>query len=284
MEAKQEQIKKLINQIATTIPEITEEQINQTIYKYQNDSRSMEDITKELKESADRILNNYYIKIRNKNIEAGTAESNINEIIKSIDILKENNILQNNLFIYGGTVPYLITSQKPKRYIEDIDTYANIFDMENIRNEIYSNPEQYKVIFDTLNETGEDYGLEIKVGNTEISVFPVIQNEQSMNIRNFQIKNLDQKVILKDTVFSDLNFEELKTSTTLNNQNINIIKPEWTYITKVKSGRKKDQMDCVVLKDCINKKELDYINSKMRNIPEVYTKEVTMTKDSIKTR
>ena len=284
MEEKQEQIKKLINQLATTVPEITEEQINKTIYKYQNDSRSIEEIEQELKEISGNILNNYYIKIKNKNIEEGKIPSNINEIKESINILEENNILKSNLFIYGGTVPYLITSQKPKRYIEDIDTYASIFDMENIRNEIYSNPEQYKVIFDTLNETGEDYGLEIKVGNTEISVFPVIQNEQSMNIRNFQIKNLDQKVILKDTVFSDLNFEELKTSTTLNNQNINIIKPEWTYITKVKSGRKKDQMDCVVLKDCINKKELDYINSKMRNIPEVYTKEVTMTKDSIKTR
>ena len=284
MEDKQKQIKKLINQIAITIPGITEEQINQTIYKYQNDTRSIEVISKELKESTDRILNDYYIKIRNKNIEAGKMPSNINEIIESINILEKNNILQKNLFIYGGTVPYLITSQKPKRYIEDIDTYANIFDMENIRNEIYSNSEQYKIIFDTLNETGEDYGLEIKVGNTEISIFPIIQNEQGMDIRNFQLKNLNQKIILKDTVFSDLNFEELKTSTTLNNQSINIIKPEWTYITKGKSNRKKDQMDCIVLKDCINKKELDYINSKMRNIPEVYTKEIAMTKDSIKTR
>ena len=46
---------------------------------------------------------------------------------------------------------------------------------------IANNPDKYKIISDTLQATGKEYGFEMLVDGVRVSVFPTIEPERSPN-------------------------------------------------------------------------------------------------------
>lgn len=208
------------------------------------------------------------------NIKAKKGEySNFDSIMEAVRIILNSDI-KSKITIYGGTVPYLITGEKPKRVIGDIDLHVSLDDMEEVRNCIKTNSDKFNILIDTKNYSQEDFGLEMKVNNVDVSIFPYVLKEEGKVVRNFQYEESSKKIIEKATMFYGLNEENSTIKTKIENEEVRLQKPEYTYIQKNVSLREKDRIDIEVLNKIVKQDEIDYLKKITKTPEKVYQKEI----------
>lgn len=92
-----------------------------------------EQIDKRFEIIDENIKNERRKKFLEEQVRNGTDNSNFSNIKKTVGMLFEDEFLSTKLSIYGGTIPYLMTNEDPKRIIGDVDTHAKLEDMDKIR-------------------------------------------------------------------------------------------------------------------------------------------------------
>ena len=102
------------------IEDVISKMLEQNLSKEQIDER-FELINESLKGEARN-------KILEEQVKSGKADSNFSSIRETIGILFDDAMLSPILSIYGGTIPYIMTGDEPKRIIGDVDTHAKMED------------------------------------------------------------------------------------------------------------------------------------------------------------
>jgi hypothetical protein len=166
-----------------------------------------------------------------------------------------------------------MTGEQPQRIIGDIDTHVSMQDMQFVRKIIANNPEKYKIISDTLQATGKEYGFEMLVDGITVSVFPTIEDERGMVINNFHENELENSMKLVSTIFYGVDEKEEIEVIDVNGIPVRIMSPEFTYITKGVAGRPKDIEDRKVLEQVIRPEKLEQMEIDMKT-PERLAVEV----------
>lgn len=242
--------------------------IDYFISKILEQNLTKEQIDKRFEIIDENIKNERRTKFLEKQVRNGTANSNFSNIKKTIGMLFEDEFLSTKLSVYGGTIPYLMTNEDPKRIIENVNTYANFEDMDKIREYIIEHQDKYHVISDSLQLCSEDYGIELSVNGINVSIFPTIATKDGMIVRNFSIQRSTDQITTKSTLFGGIDEQSLIVNYNSDGQNIRLMSPEFTYITKKVANREKDIVDNEVLSNVIDKEKLKQIDSIMKK-PEV---------------
>lgn len=227
-----------------------------------------EQIDKRFEIIDENIKNERRKKFLEEQVRNGIDNSNFSNIKKTVGMLFEDEFLSTKLSIYGGTIPYLMTNEDPKRIIGDVDTHAKLEDMDKIREYITEHQEKYHVISDSLQLCGEDYGIELSVNGIDVSIFPTIATKDGMIVRNFSIQKSTDQITTKSTLFGGIDEQSLIVNYNSDGQNIRLMSPEFTYITKKVANREKDIVDNEVLSNVIDKEKLKQIDAIMKK-PEV---------------
>ncbi len=207
-------------------------------------------------------------------IKSGNVTGVFSGIRKTINTIFSDENLSSKLAIYGGTIPYLLTGEEPKRIIGDVDTYASLDDMPAIRSYVSKNPDKYPILYDSLELTGEDYGMELSVHGTDVSIFPFIAKEDGFVVRNFNIQRAAGEITTQSTFFGGVNIKEQIINHNSDGTNIRIMSPEFTYITKRAANREKDIMDNHVLEKAINKDKLKQMSKSMESPETIETTKI----------
>lgn len=258
------------------IEQFTEKILEQNLTKEQIDRR-FEVIDESIKdEKREKMLE--------EQVRSGKADSNFSNIRETIGILFDDQILSSTLSIYGGTIPYIMTGEEPKRIIGDVDTHAKLEDMTKIREYILEHQDKYHIISDSLQLCGEDYGMELSVNGVDVSIFPTIATKEGMVVRNFSIQKTTEQITTKATLFGGINEENQIVNYNSNGRNIRLMSPEFTYITKAVARREKDIIDNQVLAKVIDNEKLGQMSSTMKKpeVIETQTKKITIENDKKK--
>lgn len=258
------------------IEQFTEKILEQNLSKEQIDRR-FEVIDESIKDEKKK-------KMLEEQVKSGKADSNFANIRETIGILFDDQILSPTLSIYGGTIPYIMTGEEPKRIIGDVDTHAKLEDMAKIRKYILEHQDKYHIISDSLQLCGEDYGLELSVNGVDVSIFPTIASNEGMVVRNFSIQESLQQITTKATLFGGINEENQIVNYNSNGRNIRLMSPEFTYITKAAAKREKDIIDNQVLAKVVDSEKLRQMSSTMKKpeVVETQTKQITIGNDKKK--
>lgn len=199
-----------------------------------------------------------------REVKSGERPSNFGDIVNTVETLFSDEALSSKLSIYGGTIPYLTTGEQPRRMIGDIDTHVSMHDMQQVREIIASNPSKYKIISDTLQATGKEYGFEMLVDGVTVSVFPTIEDERGMVVNNFHQNELENTMELVSTVFYGVDERNEIETINVNGRKVRIMSPEFTYITKGVAGRPKDIEDMKVLEKVIRPEKIEQMKQSMK--------------------
>ena len=248
--------------------EFDSSKIDHFISKILEQNLTKEQIDKRFEIIDEKIKNERRKKFLEEQVRNGTANSNFSNIKKTVRILFDDEFLSTKLSIYGGTIPYLMTNEDPKRIIGDVDTHAKLEDMDKIREYIIGHQDKYHVISDSLQLCGEDYGIELSVNGIDVSIFPTIATKDRMIVRNFSIQRSTDQITTISTLFGGIDEQSLIVNYNSDGQNIRLMSPEFTYITKKVANREKDIVDNEVLSNVIDKEKLKQIDSIMKR-PEV---------------
>ena len=243
-----------------------------------------QNLTKEQIDKRFEIIDENIKNERRKNfleeqVRKGTGNSNFLNAKKTVEMLFEDEFLSTKLSIYGGIIPYLMTNEDPKRIIGDVDTHAKLEDMDKIREYITEHQDKYHVISDSLQLCGEDYGIELSVNGFDVSIFPTIATTDGMIVRNFSIQKSIGQIITESTLFGGIDEQNLIVNYNSNGQNIRLMSPEFTYITKKIANREKDIIDNEVLSTVVDKEKLKQIGSIMKK-PEVIEMKIREISDN----
>lgn len=219
-------------------------------------------------------------KVLEEQVKSGMVDSNFSDIRETIGILFDDSMLSSTLSIYGGTIPYIMTGEEPKRIIGDVDTHAKLEDMPKIRKYILEHQDKYHIISDSLQLCGEDYGMELSVNGVDVSIFPTIASNDGMVVRNFSIQESLEQITTKATLFGGINEESQIINYNSNGRNIRLMSPEFTYITKAASKREKDVIDNQVLAKVVDSEKLRQMHSTMKKpeVIETQTKRIDIKK------
>lgn len=255
------------------IEQFTEKILEQNLSKEQIDRR-FEVIDESIKDE----------KMLEEQVKSGKADSNFANIRETIGILFDDQMLSPTLSIYGGTIPYIMTGEEPKRIIGDVDTHAKLEDMAKIREYILEHQDKYHIISDSLQLCGEDYGMELSVNGVDVSIFPTIATKEGMVVRNFSIQKTTEQITTKATLFGGINEENQIVNYNSNGINIRLMSPEFTYITKAAAKREKDIIDNQVLAKVVDSEKLRQMSSTMKKpeVIETQTKQITIGNDKKK--
>ena len=219
-------------------------------------------------------------KVLEEQVKSGMVDSNFSDIRETIGILFDDSMLSSTLSIYGGTIPYIMTGEEPKRIIGDVDTHAKLEDMAKIRKYILEHQDKYHIISDSLQLCGEDYGMELSVNGVDVSIFPTIASNEGMVVRNFSIQESLEQITTKATLFGGINEESQIINYNSNGRNIRLMSPEFTYITKAAAKREKDVIDNQVLAKVVDSEKLRQMHSTMKKpeVIETQTKRIDIKK------
>lgn len=254
------------------IEQFTSKSLEQNLSREQVDRR-FEDIDESIKSETRK-------KVLEEQVKSGMVDSNFSDIRETIGILFDDSMLSSTLSIYGGTIPYIMTGEEPKRIIGDVDTHAKLEDMAKIRKYILEHQDKYHIISDSLQLCGEDYGMELSVNGVDVSIFPTIASNEGMVVRNFSIQESLEQITTKATLFGGINEESQIINYNSNVRNIRLMSPEFTYITKAASKREKDVIDNQVLAKVVDSEKLMQMHSTMKKpeVIETQTKRIDIKK------
>ena len=264
--------------------EFDNSKIEQFIEKILEQNLTKEQIDRRFEVIDESIKDEKKKKMLEEQVRSGKVDSNFSNIRETIGILFDDQILSSTLSIYGGTIPYIMTGEEPKRIIGDVDTHAKLEDMTKIREYILEHQDKYHIISDSLQLCGEDYGMELSVNGVDVSIFPTIATKEGMVVRNFSIQKTTEQITTKATLFGGINEENQIVNYNSNGRNIRLMSPEFTYITKAVARREKDIIDNQVLAKVIDNEKLGQMSSTMKKpeVIETQTKKITIENDKKK--
>ena len=113
--------------------EFDDDKIEQFISKMLEQNLSREQIDRRFEAIDESIKSETRKKVLEEQVKSGMVDSNFSDIRETIGILFDDSMLSSTLSIYGGTIPYIMTGEEPKRIIGDVDTHAKLEDMAKIR-------------------------------------------------------------------------------------------------------------------------------------------------------
>ena len=260
--------------------EFDDDKIEQFTSKMLEQNLSREQIDRRFEAIDESIKSETRKKVLEEQVKSGMVDSNFSDIRETIGILFDDSMLSSTLSIYGGTIPYIMTGEEPKRIIGDVDTHAKLEDMSKIRKYILEHQDKYHIISDSLQLCGEDYGMELSVNGVDVSIFPTIASNDGMVVRNFSIQESVEQITTKATLFGGINEESQIINYNSNGRNIRLMSPEFTYITKAAAKREKDVIDNQVLAKVVDSEKLRQMHSTMKKpeVIETQTKRIDIKK------
>jgi hypothetical protein len=260
--------------------EFDDDKIEQFTPKMLEQNLSREQIDRRFEAIDESIKSETRKKVLEEQVKSGMVDSNFSDIRETVGILFDDSMLSSTLSIYGGTIPYIMTGEEPKRIIGDVDTHAKLEDMSKIRKYILEHQDKYHIISDSLQLCGEDYGMELSVNGVDVSIFPTIASNDGMVVRNFSIQESLEQITTKATLFGGINEESQIINYNSNGRNIRLMSPEFTYITKAAAKREKDVIDNQVLAKVVDSEKLRQMQSTMKKpeVIETQTKRIDIKK------
>lgn len=192
-------------------------------------------------------IRNYFIEKltehNNSNSEIAERESRtfcqIKKVIEKVQkLLKENNL---NIYIAGGTVPYLLLNQDSGRLHDDIDTICKLEDIEKLR-ELFKKEGLYIPEWDSKkhSEGGKDYGFETKIDGVPFGIHPFKYKEGTITQYSFDPYN---KLCKIKTIPIEQLSDYIYTYESRDGKNYNTMSLEYIKLTKDNARRPKDIVD-----------------------------------------
>lgn len=163
----------LINNLLGKIDLLSEDQLQEMIAQVGNENDIKQFFLEKIEEQHrkhDKNPTYYYPNAKKDNRESRTF-SQIKEVINRIQKLLEENGL--NIYISGGTVPYLLLNEDSNRLHDDVDTICKLEDIESLR-ELFKKEGLYKPEWDSKNYSrdGKDYGFEMEIDGVPFGIYP----------------------------------------------------------------------------------------------------------------
>lgn len=235
-----------------------------------NTDLSDEQIKQRIDSTYLRVKENYEKRKTDESIKQGIIEGNINQIRRVAKFIFSDPYLADKVSVYGGSIPYLLTGKDSKRILGDIDTHVDFENMQEIRNYIYNHSDTITILYDSLELSGEDFGMEISVDGLNVSVFPTVARTEGMAIRNFYINSVMNEIEVRETLFPGINEKNEIKVYDVDGVYMRMMSPEFTYITKQVANRPKDIEDNKILETIVNREDVERMRHQMEMPIVVY--------------
>lgn len=233
-------------------------QVKAAYAHFDDESISLERVKKEIENNELRF------RASHANKTVGINENYDKVKAAYLDISK-NEVLSDKLYIYGGTIPYIMSGKTPKRKISDVDTYAKAEDMELIRTAIYQNQANYKIISDSLSLLKEDYGFVFGINDMPVSISPTIDMPDGLYVKSYEYEQTTKHITTKTTMYPDVMIDELKQDVAFGDNKVNILIPEFTYVIKRIANKPKDLEDIDILDTIVDHGRLNLLGKRLAN-------------------
>ena len=254
--------------------DIKEEDLINLENKLFNSDLSEEQIKKRIDLAYLSIKEKFEKRKIDESIKQGIAEGNINQVRETAKTIFSDSYLADKISIYGGSIPYLLTGKDSKRIIGDIDTHVDFDSMQDIRNYIYAYSDIITVLYDSLELSGEDFGMELSINGLDVSIFPTIVTPEGMAIRNFYINRVTNEIEVKETLFPGIVEKDEIRTYDVDGVKMRMMSPEFTYITKQVANRPKDIEDNKILETIVNNEDVERMRHQMKMPIVTYNKTV----------
>lgn len=235
-----------------------------------NTDLSDEQIKQRIDSTYLRVKENYEKKKIDESIKQGIIEGNITQVRCVAKFIFSDPYLADKVSIYGGSIPYLLTGKDSRRILGDIDTHVDFENMQEIRNYIYNHSDTMTVLYDSLELSGEDFGMEISIDGLNVSVFPTIARTEGMAIRNFYINSVMNEIEVRETLFPGIIEKNEIKIYDVDGVYMRMMSPEFTYITKQVANRPKDIEDNKILETIVNREDVERMKHQMKMPIVVY--------------
>lgn len=235
-----------------------------------NTDLSDEQIKQRIDSTYLRVKENYEKRKTDESIKQGIIEGNINQVRRVAKFIFSDPYLAGKVSIYGGSIPYLLTGKDSKRILGDIDTHVDFENMQEIRNYIYNHSDTITILYDSLELSGEDFGMEISVDGLNVSVFPTVARTEGMAIRNFYINSVMNEIEVRETLFPGINEKNEIKVYDVDGVYMRMMSPEFTYITKQVANRPKDIEDNKILETIVSREDVERMRHQMEMPIVVY--------------
>ena len=256
--------------------DIKEEDLINLENKIFDSSLSDEQIKQRIDMAYSIAKENYEKRKQEELIKNGIIEGNIEQVRETAKFIFSDSYLADKVSIYGGSIPYLLTGRDSMRTIGDIDTHVDFEKMSEIRDYIYSHSDSITVLYDSLELSGEDFGMELLIDGLNVSIFPTVAKTEGMAIRNFYINEVTNEIKVKETLFPGIIEKDEIRTYDIDGVDMRMMSPEFTYITKQVANRPKDIEDNKILETIVNPDAVERMKKQMK-MPEVtYDKIVSM--------
>ena len=159
-------------------------------------------------------------------------------------------VLADNIVIFGGVAPYLMTDTESNRNHSDVDILVSQDKMFLIRDLLIAN-NIYKSEMDSLNipELNDDYGVKAVINGIYVEFEPFVVENNKLTRKSF---SLDGQMAGEETFTFD-NLGDLVVPISLSGIQTRAYSPEFMKVQKEKYYRPKDIKDI----DFLNKMVLD---------------------------
>ena len=254
--------------------DIKEEDLINLENKLFNSNLSEEQIKKRIDLAYLSVKEKFEKRKIDESIKQGIAEGNINQVRETAKTIFSDSYLADKISIYGGSIPYLLTGKDSKRIIGDIDTHVDFDSMQDIRNYIYAYSDIITVLYDSLELSGEDFGMELSINGLDVSIFPTIVTPEGMAIRNFYINRVTNEIEVKETLFPGIVEKDEIRTYDVDGVKMRMMSPEFTYITKQVANRPKDIEDNKILETIVNNEDVERMRHQMKMPIVTYNKTV----------
>lgn len=244
--------------------DINDEDITNLENRLFNSDLSDEQIKRRIDLAFLSMKENYHKRRNDELIKDGLAESNIKQVRETAEFIFSDPFLAGKLSIYGGSIPYLLTGKDSKRVIGDIDTHVDFEQMQEIRDYIYAHLDSITVLYDSLELSGEDFGMELIINGLNVSIFPTVATSEGMAIRNFYINKVLGEIEVKETLFPGIIEKDEIRTYSVDGVIMRMMSPEFTYITKKVANRPKDIEDNLILETIVNLEDVERMRNQMK--------------------
>ena len=247
------------------------------------DSSLSDEQIKQRIDMAYSIAKENYEKIKREElIKSGAIEGNIKQVRETAKFIFSDSCLKNKISIYGGSIPYLLTGRDSMRIIGDIDTHVDFEKISEIRNYVYAHSDSITVLYDSLELSGEDFGMELLINGLNVSIFPTVATPEGMAIRNFYINEVTNEIEVKETLFPGIIEKDEIRTYDVDGVSMRMMSPEFTYLTKKVANRPKDIEDNKILETIVNTEDVERMKNRMKMPIVTYNKTVQMQKKTEK--
>ncbi len=244
--------------------DINEEDITNLENRLFNSNLSDEQIKRRIDLAFLSMKENYHKRRNDELIKDGLAESNIKQVRETAEFIFSDPFLADKLSIYGGSIPYLLTGKDSKRVIGDLDTHVDFEQMQEIRDYINAHSDSITVLYDSLELSGEDFGIELIINGLNVSIFPTVATNEGMAIRNFYINKVMDEIEVKETLFPGIIEKDEIRTYSVDGVIMRMMSPEFTYITKKVANRPKDIEDNLILETIVNLEDVEKMRNQMK--------------------